>query len=94
MERRTGRGITFSAFQYLQTACLVESGRFEPRIRNGNRQTSYLHVDSKSILRLCGLSDSNLEFAGFIPLCQDSCHLALGVGGEQIAKEGDYHLED
>lgn len=69
MKRWTVRGITFGIFQYRQTACLVESGRLKPRIRYGNRQAARFHADSKSMLRLCSLSNGDQEFARFIRDC-------------------------
>ena len=69
MKRRTSRGINFNIFQYLQTACLVESGRLKSSIRNRNRKAAYFHAGAKSMLRLCSLPECNLEFAGFITDC-------------------------
>ena len=69
MERWASRGVTFSSVQYLQTAYLVESSRLKPWVRNGNRLTAYLHTCEETMLRLCGLPEGNLEFAGFIADC-------------------------
>ena len=78
MERWTSQRATFSIFQRLQTACLVESGRLKPRIRNGNRLPTCLHACVEKMLRLGGLPERNLEFVGFISNCPDNAkHVSL-----------------
>lgn len=69
MKRRTSREITFSIIYYLQTACLVESGRLKPRVRNGNRLPACLHTCTETVLCLRGFSDRDLELARFILDC-------------------------
>ena len=69
MKRWTSRGTAFGITQYLKTACLEKSGGLKPRVRDGNRLTANLHTCLETMLRLCGLSNGDYEFAGFITDC-------------------------
>lgn len=65
----TGREIIPNILEYIQSVRFVISGRLEPLIGNRNRQPTYLHTCTETLLRLCGPSNGDYEFAGFITVC-------------------------
>ena len=85
--REYDRGITIGVFQYLQIACLVESGPLKPRVRNRNRLSTCFHACMETVLRLCSLSNGDYEFAEFISNCpvnpKHICQVAVAPLVEQ-----------
>jgi hypothetical protein len=69
MKQWGSRGACLSFFADLDTAHFIETGCFEPRIRDRNCQTTHYHADMKLMLFMCGLSHGNVEFTAIIPAC-------------------------